>query len=82
MIRSIAVMLLLIPGIFAALGIKLMRDALFSEYAPFFMHASVQFLAGLILFAGGLAFVGGYIVYRDRKHHKQSIPSKSQSKQN
>ncbi len=32
MVRIIAVLLLLIPGLVAAIGIKLMRDTLFNEF--------------------------------------------------
>ncbi|WP_026906640.1 DUF2627 domain-containing protein [Paucisalibacillus globulus] len=67
MIRLIAVILIFIPGVIAAIGIKLMRDTLFDEFHPIFLHTSVQFAAGLILFIGGLAFLGGFIIHRDRK---------------
>jgi len=70
MMRVLAVLVFFMPGIAAAIGIKLMRDALFDEYSPFFLHAGVQFSAGMILFVGGLVFVGGFIVHRDRKRNK------------
>ncbi|MFA1821589.1 DUF2627 domain-containing protein [Virgibacillus oceani] len=76
MFRFIAVLILVIPGVFAAYGIKLMRDSIFNEFVPLFLHASIQFTVGLILFIGGIAFIGGFIVYRDRKRkrlRKQSI---------
>ncbi|GAB4073508.1 DUF2627 domain-containing protein [Barrientosiimonas marina] len=72
MIRIIAVLMLLIPGIVSAYGIKLMRDALFSEFYPIFVHTDVQFVVGLLLFLGGVAFVGGFIVHRDRKKREQA----------
>lgn len=68
MIRIIAALLLFIPGIIAALGIKLMRDTLFDEFYPIFFNAGIQFFAGLLMFLVGLAFIGGFIVHRDRKH--------------
>lgn len=68
MVRIIAVSLLIIPGIFAAIGIKLMRDTLFDEFHPLFMHVGVQFGAGLILFLVSIAFITGFIVHRDRKN--------------
>ncbi|OZU90018.1 hypothetical protein CIL03_02460 [Virgibacillus indicus] len=67
MIRIIAVSLLLIPGVIAAFGIKLMRDTLFDDFYPIFFHEGIQFIAGLVMFVLGLAFIGGFIVYRDRK---------------
>lgn len=67
MIRTIAVILLLIPGIFSAFGIKLMRDSIFNEFYPIFFYSGVQFIVGFLLFVGGLAFIGGFIVHRDRK---------------
>lgn len=68
--RMIAVLMLLIPGFISAFGIKLMRDALFNDFYAIFFHISVQFIAGFLLFLGGIAFIGGFIVYRDRKKHK------------
>ncbi|ASN05318.1 DUF2627 domain-containing protein [Virgibacillus necropolis] len=67
MIRIIAVLLLVIPGIISAYGIKLMRDSLFEDLYPIFFYLGVQFFIGFILFIGGIAFIGGFIVHRDRK---------------
>lgn len=67
MVRIIAVSLLIIPGIFAAIGIKLMRDTLFDDFHPLFMHVGIQFASGLILFLVSIAFITGFIVHRDRK---------------
>ncbi|WP_096270541.1 DUF2627 family protein [Paucisalibacillus globulus] len=67
MIRLIAVILIFIPGVIAAIGIKLMRDTLFDDFHPIFIHTGIQFAIGLILFIGGLAFLGGFIIHRDRK---------------
>lgn len=67
MIRFVAVVLLFIPGILSAFGIKLMRDSLFDEIYGLFFFAGIQFVAGLLLFLGGLAFIGGFVVHRDRK---------------
>ncbi|RYG74642.1 DUF2627 family protein [Lentibacillus lipolyticus] len=71
MFRIIAVLLLFIPGLVSAFGIKLMRDTLFNELYPVFFTQGIQFAAGLLLFLGGLAFIGGFIVYRDRKRSKK-----------
>jgi hypothetical protein len=70
MYRFIAVLLLAIPGVLAAYGIKLMRDSLFNEFISIFFHVSIQFIVGLILFIGGIAFIGGFIVHRDRKRQR------------
>ncbi|GAA0481911.1 DUF2627 domain-containing protein [Salinibacillus aidingensis] len=70
MSRIIALLTLFIPGIFAVIGIKLMRDALFNIVHPIFFHLFIQFFAGLIIFLLGLAFIGGFMVHRDRKRNK------------
>lgn len=67
MIRLIAVLILFIPGIIAAFGIKLMRDTVFGEYYPILMNNGIQFVVGFILFIAGTAFIGGFIFHRDRK---------------
>ncbi|MRI67795.1 DUF2627 family protein [Gracilibacillus thailandensis] len=69
MVRIIALLLLALPAILATYGIKLMRDAFFGELTDIFMHIIVQFIVGLGLFAGGLYFIGGFILHRDRKRH-------------
>lgn len=65
--RIIAVLLLFIPGVFAAFGIKLMRDSLFAEFFPLFINVGFQFFIGFLLFIAGVGFIGGFIVHRDRK---------------
>ncbi|WP_054859318.1 DUF2627 family protein [Gracilibacillus sp. JCM 18860] len=66
--RIIALLLLVMPAIIATYGIKLMRDAFFGgELTVIFFHIIIQFIIGLILFIGGLAFIGGFILHRDRK---------------
>ncbi|HLS34616.1 MAG TPA: DUF2627 domain-containing protein [Bacillota bacterium] len=67
MARFIAVMLLLIPGFIAAFGIKLMRDTMFADYYPFLINNGIQFVVGFIMFIAGTAFIGGFILHRDRK---------------
>lgn len=67
MARLLAVIILFVPGVFAALGIKLMRDALFLQIYPILFNAAIQFIVGLLLFLAGLAFIGGFVVHRDRK---------------
>lgn len=72
MLRNLAILILLIPGVVAAIGIKLMRDTLFNDFHTIFMYSWIQFVAGLILFIAGVGFLGGFIVYRDRKRNKKA----------
>ena len=67
MARIIAALLLFIPGIIGAIGIKLMRDSLFAEFHPILISESIQFIIGRIMFISGLAFIGGFIYHRDKK---------------
>ncbi|RDW21975.1 DUF2627 family protein [Oceanobacillus chungangensis] len=67
MIRIIALLLLFIPGFLTVFGIKMMRDALFAEFYPIFFNSGIQFVIGLLFTLGGIAFLGGFIIYRDRK---------------
>ncbi|WP_042145851.1 DUF2627 family protein [Paucisalibacillus sp. EB02] len=76
MIRLIAIILIFIPGIIAAIGIKLMRDTLFDDFHPIFINSGVQFTFGLLLFIGGLAFLGGFIIHRDRKKQLEKKQNK------
>lgn len=69
MVRILAVLIIFLPGVIGALGIKLMRDAFFSEVYPFLINEVVQFIVGLIMFVGGLAFIGGFIYHRDKKRN-------------
>lgn len=71
MVRNLAILVLLIPGIFAAIGIKLMRDTMFDTFHPIFFYSWIQFVFGLLLFLGGLLFIGGFIVFRDRKNKRK-----------
>jgi hypothetical protein len=68
--RIIALLILLITGFLAALGIKLMRDMTFGILQKPFPFLGLQFLIGGILFIGGLGFVAGFIFHRDRKRNK------------
>ncbi|GAA0416571.1 MAG: DUF2627 domain-containing protein [Bacillota bacterium] len=70
MIRIIAALTLFIPGVISAIGIKLMRDALFDSFYPIFIYTGVQFFVGFILFLAGIAFIGGFIIHRDRKRQR------------
>ena len=70
MIRLIALVILLIPGVFAALGVKLMRDMVFGILQNPFPFLWLQFLTGLLMFLIGLGFIAGFIFHRDRKRNK------------
>ncbi|MBM7584561.1 hypothetical protein JOC86_001098 [Bacillus pakistanensis] len=70
MIRLIALIIMVIPGALAALGIKLMRDMLFGILQPPFPYLWLQFIVGLLFFLAGLGFIAGFILHRDRKRNK------------
>ena len=70
MVRIIALLILLIPGILAGYGIKLMRDMIFGILQSPFSSLFLQFSVGLLLFLIGLGFVAGFILHRDRKRNK------------
>ncbi|MDT2045532.1 MULTISPECIES: DUF2627 domain-containing protein [Bacillaceae] len=70
MMRIIALLILLIPGVLAGYGIKLMRDMVFGILQPPFSSLMLQFTIGLLLFVIGLGFVAGFILHRDRKRQK------------
>jgi hypothetical protein len=73
--RLIAVLLLVIPGIGAAYGFLLMKEALYDYFAqtgnvdvtPYFAWG--MFILGAVLFLCGIAFIGGWTFYRDRKRN-------------
>ncbi|MDL4841607.1 DUF2627 domain-containing protein [Aquibacillus rhizosphaerae] len=67
--RLLALIIIVIPGLIAVLGVKLMRDALFGEFFFLFFHSIIQFIFGLFIFLAGLAFIGGFILHRDRKRN-------------
>jgi hypothetical protein len=74
--RYIALLIVLIPGIMAVMGIKWMRDTVFGVLQSPFPVLWLQFLIGFISFIAGLSFVGGFIFYRDRKRNKVQIKFK------
>ncbi|WNB93600.1 DUF2627 domain-containing protein [Bacillus sp. NEB1478] len=76
MSRYIALIIVLIPGVMAVMGIKWMRDTLFGVLQFPFPALWLQFLAGFLSFAAGLSFVGGFIFYRDRKRNKVQLKFK------
>ncbi|WP_243386570.1 DUF2627 domain-containing protein [Bacillus kexueae] len=78
MVRLIALLIMIIPGVIAAYGIKLMRDMVFGILQPPFPFLWLQFLTGLLFFLIGLAFISGFILHRDRKRNK--VQSRFQKK--
>ncbi|GGG57014.1 DUF2627 domain-containing protein [Paenibacillus radicis (ex Gao et al. 2016)] len=73
--RLIAVLFLVIPGVLACLGFLRMKNALFHYFSEFGNDAVVpdfqwlSFLLGLVMFAAGVGFIGGWIFFRDRKRN-------------
>ncbi|MCM3611225.1 DUF2627 domain-containing protein [Planococcus sp. MERTA32b] len=65
--RLIAFIILLIPGIMAAYGIKLMRDSVFNKLLEPFPVLWLQFSLGLIFTVLGIGFFAGFLLNRDRK---------------
>ncbi|MCH1626639.1 DUF2627 family protein [Ferdinandcohnia quinoae] len=68
--RLIALIIILIPGFMAAIGIKFMRDVFFGILHSPLSYLWLQFILGLLLFIIGLGFIGGFVLYRDRKRNK------------
>ncbi|MDF1997081.1 DUF2627 domain-containing protein [Peribacillus frigoritolerans] len=68
--RFIAFLILFIPGAFAAYGIKIMRDMVFGILQPPYPFLWLQFLIGLLITIGGIAFIAGFVLHRDRKQNK------------
>ncbi|MCM3637459.1 MULTISPECIES: DUF2627 domain-containing protein [Bacillales] len=67
MARMAAFIVLLIPILITAGGIKLMRDSLFGiQFAPF-PFIWLQFTVGFLMFGAGLAFFAGFLLRRDRR---------------
>ena len=70
MARMAAFIVLLIPGLMAAAGIKLMRDTLFGVLISPIPWIWLQFVIGTILFLIGFGFFAGFLLHRDRKKGK------------
>ncbi|AGK54826.1 DUF2627 domain-containing protein [Bacillus sp. 1NLA3E] len=68
--RIIALVIMLIPGFMAALGIKLMRDMVFGILQQPIPTLWLQFIIGLLSFLLGLGFIAGFILHKDRKGNK------------
>jgi energy-coupling factor transporter transmembrane protein EcfT len=76
-VRIVALFVLVIPGLIAACGIKLMRDTVFGIHDAPFTNLWVQFTVGLVFFLIGLSFVAGFIFHRDRKKNKVQVRFKT-----
>jgi TRAP-type C4-dicarboxylate transport system permease small subunit len=66
----IALLIMVIPGFLGVYGWKLMRDAFMMTLDPEIGFSWLTFLLGLVLFLFALFFVGGFILYRDRKRKR------------
>lgn len=73
MARMAAFIVLLIPGLMAASGIKFMRDTLFSNLLFPFPWLWLQFIVGIIFFLAGFGFFAGFLLHRDRKKGKVAV---------
>ncbi|MBK3494067.1 DUF2627 domain-containing protein [Viridibacillus sp. YIM B01967] len=67
MARFAAFIVLLIPGLMAAGGIKLIRDTLFAKLVDPIPFLWLQFIIGIVLFVIGFGFFAGFLLHRDRK---------------
>lgn len=68
--RFIAFIILFIPGVLAAMGIKYMRDMMFGILHFPFPSLLLQFILGFIITVGGIGFIAGFVLHRDRKRKK------------
>lgn len=73
--RFIAILILVIPGLMAAYGFLAMKDSLFDYFSAHGNDGVMPELAwgklllGIVLFLAGVAFIGGWIFFRDRKRN-------------
>ncbi|MEK8127504.1 DUF2627 family protein [Paenibacillus filicis] len=68
--RFIAMLLLVIPGLMATYGFLSMKDAWFAQFET--AGGSIlwgKLLLGFVLFGLGVAFIGGWTFFRDRKRN-------------
>lgn len=72
MARFAAFIVILIPILLTAGGIKLMRDTIFSRLVDPFPFLWLQFIVGVIFFLIGFLFLAGFLLNRDRKNGKVS----------
>ncbi|WNR42532.1 DUF2627 domain-containing protein [Paenibacillus roseipurpureus] len=67
--RFIAILLLVIPGLTATYGFLAMKDAFFAQFDADSGMLWGKFFLGLLLFLLGVAFIGGWTFFRDRKRN-------------
>ncbi|WP_159882247.1 DUF2627 domain-containing protein [Paenibacillus puerhi] len=70
--RFVAMLLLVIPGLMATYGFLAMKDAWFAQFEVSGGSGSIlwwKLLLGIVLFGLGVAFIGGWIFFRDRKRN-------------
>ncbi|WP_409346477.1 DUF2627 domain-containing protein [Paenibacillus sp. MBLB4367] len=70
--RFIAAIILVIPGLAATYGFLAMKDAFFAQFGPPESDPHIlwgKFALGFVLFAIGIAFIGGWTFFRDRKRN-------------
>ena len=75
MSRLLAITLLVIPGWIATAGFLKIKNASFIWFGSFdptqhrmpFPWLDVSI--GFIMFSGGISFISGWVLYRDRKHN-------------
>lgn len=60
--RIIALLMLIIPALIAMVGWNMMKNVII-----FGSESYVKFIIGLLLFLGGVTFVGGFVFHRDKK---------------
>lgn len=70
MSRFIAVSILFIPICIAIIGIKMIRDTLFSILHWPFPNYLLQFVAAVIMVFVGVSFIAGFIYRRDLRRNK------------
>ena len=63
MIRIIALMIMVIPGVFAAYGVKLMRDMVFGILHAPLPYLWLQFIIGLLMVIFGVEFIAGFSLH-------------------
>ena len=70
LVRAIAILLLVIPGLTATYGFILMKNAFFAQFDDTIDHVLWgKLMLGLLLFILGVAFIGGWTFFRDRKRN-------------
>ena len=70
MARMLAFIVLLIPGLLAAGGIKLIRDTFFGKLIEPIPFLWLQMMIGILFLIIGLGFFAGFLLHRDRKNGK------------